>query len=90
VTCNEGKLVNMQLERKGKITFIIIVTPQLSVGSLPLFSSLILYKVGRTPWTGDQPVVRPRITQKADSTYIPSVGLEPTPLVFGGRTQFTP
>jgi hypothetical protein len=34
------------------------------------FSFLILYTVGRTPWTGDQPVARPlptqRTTQKQD------------------------
>jgi hypothetical protein len=29
---------------------------QLFVGPWQLLSFLILYKVGRTPWTGDQPV----------------------------------
>jgi hypothetical protein len=28
------------------------------VGPWPLFSFLIFYTVGRTPWTGDQPVAR--------------------------------
>jgi hypothetical protein len=32
---------------------------QLLVGPWPLFSSLILYTVCRTPWKGDQPVARP-------------------------------
>jgi hypothetical protein len=32
--------------------------PQPFVEPWPLFSFLILYTVGRTPWTGDQPVAR--------------------------------
>jgi hypothetical protein len=28
-------------------------------GPWPLFNFLILYTVGRTPWTGDQPISRP-------------------------------
>jgi hypothetical protein len=54
-----------------------------------LFSLLILYTVGRTPWTGDQPVSRPlpthRTTQKHNKrsqTSMPRVGLEPTIPVF--------
>jgi hypothetical protein len=53
------------------------------------FSFLILYTVGRTPWTGDQPVARPlpthRTTQtqnKRTKTSMPQVGLEPTTPVF--------
>jgi hypothetical protein len=49
------------------------------------FISLILYTVGRTPWTGDQPVARPlpthRIAQtqnKRTQTSISWVGFEPT------------
>jgi hypothetical protein len=49
------------------------------------FSFLILYTVGRTPWTGDQPVARPlpphRQTQtqnKRTQTSILRVGFEPT------------
>jgi hypothetical protein len=48
-------------------------------------SFLILYTVGRTPWTVDQPVVRllhtDRTTEtqnKRTQTSIPRVGLEPT------------
>jgi hypothetical protein len=32
------------------------------------FSFLILYTVGRTPWTGDQPVARPLPTYRATQT----------------------
>jgi hypothetical protein len=50
------------------------------------FSSLILYTVGRTLWTGDQPVVRPHTEQhkqnKRTQTCMPWVGFEPTTPVF--------
>jgi hypothetical protein len=53
-----------------------------------LFSFLILSTVGRTPWTGDQPVARPlrthRTTQtqnKRTKTSIPRVGFESTTTV---------
>jgi hypothetical protein len=40
---------------------------------------LILCTVGRTPWTGDQPVASPLPTQnKRTRTSMPPVGLEPT------------
>jgi hypothetical protein len=55
------------------------------VGPWPLFQFLDLYRVSRTPWTGDQPVARPlpshRRTQaqnKRTQTSMPSVGFEPT------------
>jgi hypothetical protein len=56
------------------------------------FSSLILYTVGRTPWSGDQPVVRPLPTHKATQTQTSTlrVGFEPTTRVWAGRKQFTP
>jgi hypothetical protein len=39
------------------------------VGPWPLFSVvLILYTVGRTPWTGDQPVARPLPTHRTTRT----------------------
>jgi hypothetical protein len=60
------------------------------VGSWPLFSFLILYTVGRTPWTGDQPVARPlpahrtaQTQNKRTQTSIPQVGFELTIPVFG-------
>jgi hypothetical protein len=53
------------------------------------FSFLILYTVGRAPWTGDQLVARPlpthRTTQtqnKRMQTSMPRLGLEPTTPVF--------
>jgi hypothetical protein len=53
-----------------------------------LLSLLILYTVGRTPWTGDQPVAKsiPRqnstIKNKRAQTSIPRVGFEPTTPAF--------
>jgi hypothetical protein len=54
------------------------------VGPWPHFDSLIFYTVGRTPWTGDQPVARPlpthRTTQtqnKRTQTSMPWVRFEP-------------
>jgi hypothetical protein len=38
------------------------------VGPRPLFSCLILYTVGTTPWTGDQPVARPLPTHRTTQT----------------------
>jgi hypothetical protein len=38
------------------------------VGSWPLFQFLILYIVGRTPGTGDQPVARPLPTPRTTQT----------------------
>jgi hypothetical protein len=53
------------------------------------FSFLLLYIVGRTPWTGDQPVTwslpTHRTTQtqnKRTQTSMPQVGFEPTTPVF--------
>jgi hypothetical protein len=56
------------------------------VGPCPLFQFLDpIYTVGRTPWTGDQPVARPLRTQdntnteyKHTRTSMPQAGLEPT------------
>jgi hypothetical protein len=59
------------------------------VGPWPLFQFLNPYTVGRTPWTGDQPVARPlpthRTTQtqnKRTQTSMPRVRFEPTIPVF--------
>jgi hypothetical protein len=58
-------------------------------GPCSFFSFLIIYTVGRTPWTGDQPVARPlsahRTTQtqnKRTQTSVLRVGFEPTIPVF--------
>jgi hypothetical protein len=62
---------------------------QPSLGPWPLFSFLVLYTVGRTPWMGDQPVPRPlpihRTTQtqnKRTQISMPGVGFEPMTPVF--------
>jgi hypothetical protein len=59
------------------------------VGPLPLFSFLMLYTVGRTPLTGDQPVARPlpihrsvQTQNKRAHTSMPGVGFEPTTTEF--------
>jgi hypothetical protein len=59
------------------------------VGPWPIFSNLILYTVGRTPWMADQLVARllptHRITQtqnKRTQISMPRVGFEPTIPVF--------
>jgi hypothetical protein len=55
------------------------------VGPWPLFSFLIFYTNGTTPWAGDQPIARPlpthRTTQtqnKRTQTSMPRVGFQPT------------
>jgi hypothetical protein len=59
------------------------------VGPWPLFSVTILYRVGRTPWTGDQPVARQLPAHKTTQTQntrtqtsMPRVVFEPTNTVF--------
>jgi hypothetical protein len=55
------------------------------------FGFLILYTVGMTPWTGDQPVARPLPTQnKRTQTSMPSVGFEPTIPLSRERRHFMP
>jgi hypothetical protein len=58
---------------------------QLFVEPWPFLCFLILYTVGRTPWTGDQSVAKPlpayRTTQtqnKRTQTSMPWVGFDPT------------
>jgi hypothetical protein len=46
---------------------IIITTLQPLVGPLLFSSFLILYTVGGTPWTGDQPVARPLCTHRINT-----------------------
>jgi hypothetical protein len=53
-----------------------LCSPLLGLGRF--FSFLILHTVGRTPWAGDQPVVRPLPTHRINAeTSMPSVGFEP-------------
>jgi hypothetical protein len=61
----------------------------IALWTLAFFSFLILYRVGRTPWTGDQPLVRKlpthRTTQtqnKRTQTSMHRVGFEPKTSVF--------
>jgi hypothetical protein len=68
------------------LNYVYSIKIQLCSGSTVLFlvlgrffSFLILYTVGITPWTGDQPVARPLHTQnKRTQTSTPQVGFEPT------------
>jgi hypothetical protein len=67
----------------ANITYLWLYRPLLVLGRF--YSFVILYTVGRTPWTGDQPVERPlpthRTTQtqnKHTPTYMPWIGFEPT------------
>jgi hypothetical protein len=62
-----------------------LCSPLLDLGRF--FSFLILYRIGRTPWTGDQPVARPlpthRTTHRINTqTSMPRLGFEPTIPVF--------
>jgi hypothetical protein len=59
------------------------------LGPAAFFRFVILYKFGRTPWTGDQPVARSLPTHrtaqtqnKRKHTSVPRVGFEPTIPVF--------
>jgi hypothetical protein len=63
------------------------------VGPWPLLSFLILYTVGRTPWTGDQPFARPlsihrtkQTQNKRTQSSMPWAGFEPTTPVFMPQT----
>jgi hypothetical protein len=51
------------------------------------FSFVILYTVGRTPWTGDQSVTRPLLTHRYPCLKWDS---NPRPQCSSGRRQFTP
>jgi hypothetical protein len=59
------------------------------------FTFVILYKVGRTPWTGDQHVASPLSTHRTEQTQnkrtqtsMPRVGFEPmTPVLEGAKTS---
>jgi hypothetical protein len=63
----------------------------------PLFQFLNLYTVGRTPWTGEQPVARPlpthRTTQtqnKSTQTWMLRVDSNPQSQWLRGRRRFMP
>jgi hypothetical protein len=57
--------------------------------TLAAFFSFLIYTVGRTQWTGDQPVARPlpayrtaQTQNKRTQTFMPQVGFEPKIPVF--------
>jgi hypothetical protein len=73
----------------NSISFYLCMVLQPFCGPLPHFQFLTLYTVGRTPWTGDQPVARALPTRKTTRTQnkriqtsMPQVGFEPTIPVF--------
>jgi hypothetical protein len=56
------------IDRSGLKLLLFIFSMNLQVlllGLGQIFSFLILYTIGRTPWTGDQPVARPLPTHMA-------------------------
>jgi hypothetical protein len=64
-----------------------LYSPLLGLGRS--FSFLTFYTVGRAPWTGDQPVIRPlhayrpaQTESKCTQTSMPHVAFEPTIPVF--------
>jgi hypothetical protein len=62
-------------------------------GSTAAFNFLNLYTVGRTPWTGDQPVARPLPVQTQDKrtqTPMPQVDSNPRSQLSNGRRRFMP
>jgi hypothetical protein len=65
------------------LSIYLLMALQPFVGPWPLFSFLILYTIGRIPWTGDQPVARPlpihrtQIQNKRTQTSMAQVGFEP-------------
>jgi hypothetical protein len=73
----------------------LFMSPQPFVVILPLFSFLILYIVGMTPWMRDQPFAKPppiyRTTQtenKSTQTFMARVGFETTIPVFERAKTF--
>jgi hypothetical protein len=71
IQINRDQIQEPQLINVAEILtrdIIIIVALQPFVGPWPLFSFLILYTVGRTPWTGDQPVASPLPTHTKTQT----------------------
>jgi hypothetical protein len=93
---NSSRKLAPQRQKLNKLQELYFLSLSLSLSMLysPLnfcrFSRfLILYTVGRTPWTGDQPVARQLPTHrtvqtqnKRTKTSMPRLGLEPTTPVF--------
>jgi hypothetical protein len=77
--CNVGIIHNRKFKSTNVGWF---YSPLL--GPYSSFSFVILYTVGWTPWTGDQPVARPLPTHRTQTQQIcmAVVGFEPTNAVF--------
>jgi hypothetical protein len=56
------------LDRAATMTICLSMAVLSFVGPWSLFQFLNIYKVGRTPWTGDQPVARPLPTHRTIQT----------------------
>jgi hypothetical protein len=54
----------MQTEDETKYIYLSMAVQSFLLDLGRFFSFLILYTVGRTPWTGDQPVARPLPTHR--------------------------
>jgi hypothetical protein len=59
-----SSIYGLKLERR----IFLFMALQSFVGPWPLFSFLILYTDGRTPWTSDQPFARPLPTHRRTQT----------------------
>jgi H+/Cl- antiporter ClcA len=85
-TCFYARPIHVtQLSAKARVDIFFFRPYTLFVGLGLSFSLLVKYTVFRTPWTGDQPAVRPlpthRTTQtqnKHAQTFMPAVGFELT------------
>jgi hypothetical protein len=95
-----GKIMGICLSVCLSSIYLSLVAPTWSIGhpwnASFHFSFLILYTVGRTPWTGDQPVTRPlpahrtQTQNKRRETSMSWVGFESTIPVFERAKTFHP
>jgi hypothetical protein len=62
------------------------------LGPWPLFSFLIFYTIGMTPWTGDQPVARPLPTHRTNAHRHPCLECDSNPRsqCLSARRRFIP
>jgi hypothetical protein len=79
-----NQTVSLGIEKNGGRLF---KRPKLTLSCSAEGKEGILYTVGRTPWTGDQPVAMSLPIHKQNKciqTFMPRVGFEPTMPVFEG------
>jgi hypothetical protein len=80
--------INQSINLSIYLSIYLSIALQPFVGPWRLFSFLILHRIGRTFWTGDQPVARPlpinrtQTQNKPTQIFMPLVGFEPTIPVF--------